>query len=210
VRAALLLSVLVAIATWAVVRQLPESRAEVIVPVPAGQVQSVAIDEQRVGSQDRGLPLHDLRATLTTRPGEPLDDATLVADRAALEDLLEARGYLAAKVAPAAVVFGRNGGAYVVFDVERGPLFHLRNVTITGPGERDATVLTLAAGDEASRDRIARARQVLEDALARRSTRARVELRIEAHPATATVDVELATTEVTVMAPSRTRGAVVQ
>lgn len=201
-RALLLLTVLAATATWGVLRHLPEGHADVARALPAQQVQSVAIDEPRAGSQDRGLPLHDLRGVLATRAGDLLDDAKLAADRAALQDLLAARGYLAAKVAPPAIVYGKHGGAYVVFDVERGPMFHLRDVTITGPGERDVTVLTLASGDEASRDRLARARQVLEDALARRSTRARVELHVVEDPATATVDVELATTEVTVLAPA--------
>ena len=50
-------------------------------------------------------------------------------------------------------------GAYIVFDVERGPMFHLRSVTVSGPAKQDAGVVTLLSGDDASHDRVAQARQ---------------------------------------------------
>ena len=105
--------------------------------------------------------------------------------------LERARGYLAARVAPASVTYGARG-AYIVFDIERGPMFHLRSVTVTGPGQRDAAVVRLAAGDEAIRDRLALARQALADSFAHRGGK-QVELLVSTDPAAAAVDVELAT-----------------
>jgi outer membrane translocation and assembly module TamA len=173
------------------------------------EIVSVAIDTPTRSSQDRRLPFSELRALLTTKPGEMLDEAKLDADRRALQEALAARGYLAAKVAPASVTFANTGAAYVVFDIDRGPMFHLRSVTITGPGESDANIVTLSAGDDAVRSRLDRARQALADVLVRRSSKARVELRIHEDLDAAVVDVELATTEVTVLrqtqVPSRSR-----
>jgi outer membrane protein assembly factor BamA len=157
----------------------------------------VAIDQPRGSSQDRRLPLCELRSLVSTRAGERVDPSKLEADRRALGDALVARGYLAAKVTPATVTYGASG-AYVVFDVERGPMFHVRSIEITGPGERDADVLTLSVGDDADRARIERARQALAEVLASRSTRSRVELHTRVDLAAATLDLELATTEVVV------------
>ncbi|MDQ3367279.1 MAG: hypothetical protein M3680_17795 [Myxococcota bacterium] len=161
--------------------------------VRAREVQSVAIDQIHSGSLERGLPLADLRALLTTSAGELLEEARLAADRRALAAALIDRGYLAAQVGPASVTFDRGGGAHVVFDVERGPMFHVGSIAVTGPGARDAHVVRLATGDDASARRIARARETLVETLARRGARADVELVLHDRPATATVDVELAT-----------------
>lgn len=148
-------------------------------------VRSVAIDG------GRNLPYAALRSVLATKAGDALDAQRLEHDRAALAAELADRGYLAAKVAPASVTFAR-GGAYVVFDIEPGRMFHLRTITVTGPGRRDADVVTLAAGDEAIRERIARARQSLADTYARRGGKL-VELTVRPDAAAAAVDVELAT-----------------
>ena|SRR5687767_2034984 len=166
---------------------------------PAGEVQSVAIDTPRSPRDERRLPLAELRGLLTTKPGDLIDEAKLEADRSALREALVARGFLAATVSAPSITTGKNGGAYVVFDVERGPMFHLRSITVTGPGESNAHVVRLSAGDEAVRSRIERAQQSLGEVLANRSTKSRVELRVHEDPATASVDVELATTEITVL-----------
>lgn len=186
-RVLLLLAALVALSAWGVIHQLPasEAHADAAPVVDPSRVQSIAIDG------GRGLPQYALRAAVTTRTGDRVDSAQLERDRAAIAAELEARGYLSAKVSPATVTIGPRGGAYLVFDVEAGPMFHLRTVTVTGPGQRDADVVRLAAGDEASRERIARARQALADTFARRGGK-QVELRVTTDAAAAVVDVELA------------------
>jgi outer membrane protein assembly factor BamA len=185
-RTLVVVSALAAVGTLAAFRYLPEEAQAAPPPsLDVRQVQGIALD----GGRD--LPSSALRGVVSTRVGDQLDEQRLERDRAAIEADLEARGFLAAKVAPASVTFGPHGGAYVVFDVEAGPMFHLRSVTVTGPGQREAGVVRLAAGDEASRDRIARARQSLADALARRGKQ--VELRVTTDEAAAAIDLELAT-----------------
>ncbi len=186
-RTLVLLTALVAAGAWVAIRQLPQKEAQASAPPsidPRG-VLAIAID-------GRNLPRHALRAAVSTKVGDLLDDRQLERDRAAIEAELEARGYLSARVAPPTVTRGPRGGAYIVFDVEPGPMFHLRSVTVTGPGQRDASVVRLAAGDEASQDRIARARQSLEDTFARRGGK-QVELVVTTDEAAAALDVELAT-----------------
>lgn len=182
------LTLLVAIGAWVVVRNLPagDAAASGLVVAKTQEVQSISID----GS---GLPLAQLRDTLTTRVGTIVDSVTLEHDRAALEAWLATRGYLAAKVAPPVVTFGPGGGAYVVFDVDRGRLFHLRTIELRGPGWRDAGVLTIASGDEALGDRLVRARQAAEDTLARHGKPIRVELELHPDHAEAALDVVLVT-----------------
>lgn len=182
-----LLTALVVIGAWGLIRHLPEeARADTRPVIDQRQVQSIAIDGRR------GLPISALRAAVSTKVGELLDDQRLALDRAAIAAELEGRGYLAARVAPASVTYGPRGGAYLVFDVEPGPMFHLRTVTVTGPGRRDAAVVRLAAGDEASRDRIALARQTLAESFLHRGGKG-VDLQVTADAATAELDVELAT-----------------
>jgi hypothetical protein len=186
-RALVLLTVLVAAGAAVGIRQLPEEAQAAPLPaVDRWRVQGVAIDG------GRKLPQAALRAVISTKAGDRLDERQLERDRAAIE----ARGHLSAKVSPASVTHGPRGGAYVVFDVEPGPMYHLRSVTVTGPGQRDADVVRLAAGDEASHDRIARARQALADTLARRGGKQvgkQVELVVTTDEAAAALDVELAT-----------------
>jgi outer membrane protein assembly factor BamA len=145
----------------------------------------VAFDGRRVLSAR-------LREVIGTRPGTQLDTDRLRSDRDAMERALADLGYLAARVEPAKVTFDAAGAAYVTFAVDQGPMFHLRNVEVTGAG-KDATVVTLTAGDDALRSRIERARAELADALARRGRPATVELSIHTDVAAAAVDVVLAT-----------------
>lgn len=181
-----LLTALLSVSAWAVVHHLPEeAQADTRPALDARQVQSIALD-------GRNLPSSALRAAISTRIGDLVDEARLERDRAAIQAELFARGHLAAKVAPASVTHGPRGGAYLVFDVEPGPLFHLRSVTVTGPGQRDAAVVRLAAGDEAIQGRVLLARQTLADAYLGRGGK-QVDLRVTSDAAAAALDVELAT-----------------
>lgn len=187
-RTLVLLTALVAAGAWAVIRHLPESeaRADASPGVDPRLIQGVALD----GGRD--LPSAALRAVIATRAGDLLDAPRLERDRAAIEAELAARGYRSAHVAPASVTHGPRGGAYVVFDVDAGPMFHLRSVAVTGPGKRDAGVVRLAAGDEARSDRMRLARQTLADTFLHRGGKA-VELQVTTDPAAAALDVVLAT-----------------
>ncbi len=152
--------------------------------IPPQQIQSVAID-------GRALPLAALRAVVSTEPGSTLDMAKLEKDRIALEAELAARGHLAAHVDPASVSYGPAGGAFVTFQVTKGPVFKLRSVTVTGATARDAGVVTLTAGDDAIADRIERARLQLADSLAARGKSSHVTVSVRPDQAAGVVDVEL-------------------
>ena len=182
-----LLTALLSVSAWVVVHHLPEKEAQADTrpAIDPGQVQSIALD-------GRDLPSAALRGAISTQIGDLADAARLERDRAAIQDELFARGHLAAKVAPASVTHGPRGGAYIVFDVDPGPLFHLRSVTVTGPGQRDAAVVRLAAGDAAIQGRVALARQALADAYLGHGGK-RVDLRVSSDTAAAALDVELAT-----------------
>lgn len=180
----------VIVAVWAMFRQGPvtTASAEAAVGRPVARLQevrSVALDGRRVRSAQ-------LRAVIDTRPGAQLDTDRLRRDREAMERALADLGYLGARVEPARVTFDAAGAAYVTFAVDQGSMFHLRNIEVTGAG-RDATVVTLAAGDDALRSRIEHARAELADALARRGRPSAVELSIHTDVAAAAVDVVLAT-----------------
>jgi hypothetical protein len=181
-----LLTVMVVFGAWAVIRHLPEVAQADTLSMDRRLVQSISIDG------GRRLPNAAMRAAVSTKVGDLLDARKLEQDRAAIEAELEQRGYLSARVSPATVTHGPRGGAYVVFDVEPGPMYHLRSVTVTGPGQRDAAVVRLAAGDEASQERISRARQALADSFSRRGGK-HVELLMTTEVSAAAVDVELAT-----------------
>jgi outer membrane protein assembly factor BamA len=190
VRVAGLIIATVIVAVWAVFRHGPviAASAEVAIDRPIAQlreVRSVALDGKRVLSAR-------LREVIGTRPGAPLDTDQLRRDRDAMERALADLGYLGARVEPARVTFDAAGAAYVTFAVDQGAMFHLRIIKVTGAG-KDATVVTLAAGDDALRSRIERARAELADALARRGRPAEVELSIHTDVAAAAVDVVLAT-----------------
>ncbi len=192
--------------TWMLARHQPQgsAHAEAVaqLTVRTQEVLSVSIDTPHSPRDERRLPIAELRALISTKPGDLLDEKRLAADRGALEASLVARGFLAAKVAPASVTFAKTGAAYVVFDVTRGPMFHLRSIKVTGPGEADADVVTLSEGDDAIQSRIERARQTLADVLSHKATKSRVELHVHEDLSTASVDLELATTDVTVMRQS--------
>lgn len=182
--------VVVAAGAWAGLEYLPvpatasaESRAPAAAVERYTEVKAVAIDG------GRGLPLAELHAAIGTEVGSWIDVQQLAADRAAITRELAARGYLAAKVSEA-VVTHANGGAYIVFDVERGPLFHLRSVTVTGTTD---TMVTIASGDPAVDERLQQARTSLETSLAREGRAAKVELITSHDVAAAAVDVELVT-----------------
>lgn len=164
----------------------PRAPAPVVRPVQ--EIAAIALDGGPT------LPVAALRARLGSRVGQPVSDAQLERDRIALEAELFARGYLGASVAPASVTFDRRGGgAAVVFDVRTGPIYHLRAIDVRGPGQRDAGVVTLLAGDPAVDGRIERARQTLLETFARRGARLEVAVELTTDRAAAAVDVALVT-----------------
>jgi outer membrane protein assembly factor BamA len=185
-RSLLVVTLLAGVAVIGVVHSLPEREAAADVGRVARpqEVESVALE-------GRGLPLPALRAVLATRTGDIVDRAALDHDRAALAAVLVARGYLDAQVAPAHIDFDVNGGVFVTFAISQGPEFHVRSVELTGAGERDAGVVTLAAGQVAQADHLAQARDALADRLAARGKRRPVTIQVTPDHASATVDVQL-------------------
>jgi outer membrane protein assembly factor BamA len=180
----------VIVVAWATFRQLPTTTASAgtAATQPVAHLQEV----RSISFDGRRLPLARLREVLATRPGEPLDPRRLERDRDAMERQLAGLGFLAARVEPAVVTFDAAGAAYITFEIDQGKLFHLRNIAVTGAG-KDAAVVTLAAGDDAIRDRIEHARDALAEALARRGKPAAVQLSVHTDIAGAAVDVALAT-----------------
>lgn len=155
VRSYLLAAALVAASVWGVVRELPEGSAHAGPRVSRPrEVESVALD-------GRGLPAAALRDVLTTHTGDQLDPAKLAHDRAAMQDALVARGYLAAQVGEPQVSFDDDGGAFVTFAVAQGSQFHVRAVGVEGAAVKDAGVVTLAAGEVVSAARVEQERQAL-------------------------------------------------
>lgn len=187
----LVLPVLVAAAAagaWATVRHTAsgvEAQPMAAAAEAQRQIQSVSFDG------GRGLPLASLRDCLSTHPGEQLDAGKLVQDRAMLEQDLESKGYLAARVEPAIVTFSPAGGAYITYPISAGPVFKLRSVTVKGAPIKDASVVTLMAGDDAIASRIERARATLADALGRRGKPATVTVAMTSDVAAGAVDVVL-------------------
>lgn len=148
--------------SWAVVEALPEGQVRAEPQAARTQeVHSISIDG------GRGLPIAQLRESMTTKIGSTVDTATLATDRRAMQATLSARGYLAAKVSDPVVTYGPSGGAYVVFDVDRGALYHVRSITLVGPHWKDIGVVTLAPGDEAIDGRLQRVRQTAQATLVR-------------------------------------------
>lgn len=182
------LTVVVVASAFGVVKSLPDGDAHAD-PLPARtrEVHSISIDG------GPGMPVSTLRDVMQTRIGDVVETSTLEHDRRALERRLADGGYLAAEVAAPVVTFGSSGGAYVVFDVKRGPLFHVRDVRLQGAHWDDAGVVPIASGDEARGDRLARVRQAVESTLARHGKPVTVELVLETDHADAMVDVILTT-----------------
>ncbi len=173
---------------YGVVQTLPdgEAHADPLV-MTTKEVQSISIDG------GIGLPMSTMRDAMQTKIGSVVDTATLEQDRHTLEQQLAQRGYLSATVAPPIVTFGSAGGVFVVFDVDRGPLFHIRTVRFAGPSWSDAGIVPLASGDEAVGDRLTRVRRAAEATLARHGKPLHVELALETDHADAMVDVVLTT-----------------
>ena len=189
-RSLLIILALAVVAGYVAVRHLPvtEANSDVAVNKPIDhmqQVRSVAFDGYQI-------PSARLREEIATRPGAQLDTSALERDRAVIEQDLAAHGYLAARVTGTNVTFDAAGAAYVTFTIEKGPMFRLRSVEVTGAA-KDAAVVTIAAGDDAIRDRIDRAREVLADALERRGKPGTIDLSIHTDIAANAVDVRFAT-----------------
>jgi outer membrane protein assembly factor BamA len=189
VRAIPLLTALVIVAAWAVIRH-PHiaANAEAAVNRPVARLQEV----RSISLEGHQLALSRLREVIETHPGQQLDTDRLGRDRQAMENALTELGYLAARVEPAVVTFDAAGAAYVTFEIDQGRMFHLRGVEVTGPG-KGAAVVTLTPGDEAVRAHLEHARQALADGLAGRGKPVRVELSVHTDLAAAAVDVALAT-----------------
>jgi hypothetical protein len=151
------------------------------------EIHSISIDG------GRGLPHAQLRAAMATKLGDVVDTAKLAHDRITLQNELAARGYLTAKVGDPIVTYGPSGGVYIVFDVERGPLFHIRTITLVGPNWKDIGVVTLAPGDEAVDARLQRVRQTAQDTLQRLHKNAKVDLVVIPDASEHVVDVRLIT-----------------
>ncbi len=184
-RTLLILLVLAAIGGYVAFRHLPTGTAQANKPeTPSQQIQSISIDG------GRGLPLAALRAVLVSKPGEQVDDAKLEADRIALGAELASRGYLAALVRPAVVTYST--GAYVVYEIDAGDVFKIRDVKVIGASEKDA-VITISKGDEALASRIESARQILAENLERHGKKHTVTVSIERDIANHVVDVTLTT-----------------
>jgi outer membrane protein assembly factor BamA len=189
VRSLLVLLALAAAGAWGVIRHLPESEAQAEVQTVARsqEIQSVSLD-------GRNLPLAALRDVLTTKAGSLIDLDALARDRSVLEETLVARGYLAAHVADARVTFGVGGASFVTFAIEQGPMFHIRDVRVSGASNLDAGVVTLGAGEPADASRMTLARQALEARLKVRSKHSSVVTKLAPDLRAAVVDVELTVT----------------
>ena len=187
-RSILALLVLAAVGGWAIIRHLPESEAQ-----PGAQVVSVSRPQQilSVSLDGRNLPLAALRDRLATKAGDLIDLATLARDRATLESTLVGGGYLAAQVGDARVTFAATGATFVTFPIEAGPMFRIRNVSVTGASKDDAGVVTLGAGQTADASRIALARQALESRIEVRRKQSIVVTKLVPDVAAGVVDVEL-------------------
>ncbi len=189
-RSLVIVTAIVVAVAYVAVRQLPmsEANSDVAVNKPIDkmeQVRSVSFDGYQI-------PAAELREQIETRPGRQLDSAALDRDRQVIEHELFERGYLAARVSPATVTFDAAGAAYVTFEIDKGRMFRLRNVEVSGAA-KDAAVVTIASGDDAIRDRIDHARDALAEALARRGKPGSVELSIHTDLAANAVDVQFAT-----------------
>lgn len=150
------------------------------------EVLSVSLD-------GRSLP-SSLRPLLSLRAGERFDADKVVRDRSALLAALIDAGYLRAKVSDALVTHDTTGGVFVTYAIVQGPQFHVRNVVVTGVTDKDAGVVTLAAGEVVSADRIVHARHALAERLRVRGKSVAVTANVHPDPAGTVADVELTVT----------------
>jgi len=185
VRSLLLVAPLLAAAAWGIVHlQSGEAAAaEPVHPSHRGEIESVALE-------GRGLDMPELRQVVASKAGAQLDDGTLARDREALRDALVRHGYLAA-TAGDTITYDGDGGAFVTFSIARGPLYHVRSISVTGATAEEAGVVTIASGDAVDADRLARARTALADRLASRGKRRDVTVEMRTDDHLATVDVIL-------------------
>jgi outer membrane protein assembly factor BamA len=151
-----------------------------------GDVQSVSLD-------GRSLP-SNLRSVLSLHAGERFDADKVVRDRNALITALTDLGYLRAHVSDPVVTHDSTGGVFVTYAIAQGPQFVVRTVTVTGVTDKDAGVVTLAAGEIVAADRIVHARQALAERLRVRGKRGAVTANVHPDPAGTVADVELAVT----------------
>lgn len=159
------MATMAAVALFLAIRHFPvEAEADPARPGHAQEVRGIAFD-------GRSLPTQELRALLSTHVGERIDMAKLAHDRAALEDALVARGFYAAHVADAQVVFDADGAAFVTFPIMQGPQFRVRSVTVTGATDADAGIVTLSEGEVIQAERLDQVRTVLAERLASRAGR---------------------------------------
>jgi hemolysin activation/secretion protein len=171
---------------WVAIRHLPDdAQAEpVAVGVRPQEVLSVSLD-------GRELPVAALRDVLETRAGTLIDLATVQRDRAALTKVLSDRGYLAARVDQPRVTFGAGGAVYVTFSITQGPLFKIRNISVSGASASEAGVVTLAGGEVADADRIALTRRAVEARLKVRGKQGAVQASLALDTAAGLVDLQL-------------------
>ncbi len=176
-----------AAATAAVVlHELPEGRA--IADPHASRPDEV----QSISLEGRDLPVAALRSVLVTHTGDQLAPAKLAADRAALQSALIASGHLGAKVQPAQVLHDAAGGAYITFALTPGPLFHVRDVQVTGAPASETGIMTINRGDVVRADRLEHARDALTTRLASRGKPHQLSVRLVPDALTSTADVVLA------------------
>jgi outer membrane protein assembly factor BamA len=83
-------------------------------------------------------------------------------------------------------------GAYVVYEIDAGEVFKIRDVKVIGASEKDA-VITISKGDEALGSRIESARQILAENLERHGKKHTVTVSIERDIANHVVDITLTT-----------------
>lgn len=184
-RSFVVFTALVIAAGWVAIRHLPRTaEADVARVARPQEVQSIALD-------GRGLTIAALRETVTTRIGDLVDTDQLARDRDALEAALVARGYLAAHVGAAKIIYNEAGGAFVTFPIEQGAQFRVRSVKVAGATQADAGVVTLRTGEILMSDRIERARDALATRLAARGKRRVVVANVEPDLAAGVVDIEL-------------------
>jgi outer membrane protein assembly factor BamA len=187
VRSIVVLCVCVAAAAGVVFHELPEGEA--VAEPHASRPQEV----QSVSLDGHDLPVTALRSVLATHTGDLLDSTKLATDRAALEAALIARGFLAARVQAAQVMFDSGGGAYVTYQITPGAMFHVRDVRVVGAPERDTGIVTIARGEIVNTERIEQARDALATRLAARGRAASVAIKLESDVLTRSVDVVLVT-----------------
>lgn len=169
------------------IRHFPvEAEADPARPGHAQEVRSISFD-------GRSLPTASLRTLLSTHVGERIDMAKLAHDRDVLERALVARGFYAAHVGDAQVVYDADGAAFVTFSIMQGPQFRVRSVTVTGATAEETGIVTLTKGEVIVAERVDQVRVALAERLAARAGReTEVVATVRPDVAAGVVDVTLA------------------